>query len=124
MPGCLSSFRIVKLVVMNAHNCLEAIEEFPLYSGRSRRGETEWSREVGGETGLSDLVYHLHQYLELIRRALSITCKPQWYYLQETNGGLTLSLYKPGLRLHVESVISIILIYDKHVDLSCLARIL
>lgn len=73
---CPVSESLFKLVVVSALDCLEAIEEFPLHSGQSRRGETEWSTEVNEDGGLMVLVQHLHQYLELIRRALNTVCKP------------------------------------------------
>lgn len=111
----MPSVRISTYVVLSALGCLEAIEEFPLHSGQSRRGETEWSREVNEDGGLMVLVRHLHQYLQLILRALNIVCKPQWiYYLQDVDDGLNISMSGPGLCVPIRSTVSsMILIYDK-----------
>lgn len=59
---CPVSESLFGLVVEGALDCLEAIEEFSLHSGRSRRGETEWSRETESYSGLTALAQHLHQY--------------------------------------------------------------
>lgn len=59
---CPVSESLFGLVVEGALDCLEAIEEFPLHTGRSRRGGTEWSRETESYSGLTALVQHLHQY--------------------------------------------------------------
>lgn len=59
---CPVSESLFGLVVEDALDCLEAIEKFPLHTGRLRRGETELSRETESYSGLTALVQHLHQY--------------------------------------------------------------
>lgn len=71
---------LFRLGVKSACDCLDAIQEFPLWSTGSRRSETEWSREIGHNVGLIELVKNLHQFLELIRKAIKVPCRPVCLY--------------------------------------------
>lgn len=53
---CSVSESLLGLTVEGALDCLEANEEFPLHTGRSRRGKSEWSRETESYSGLTALV--------------------------------------------------------------------